>query len=96
VYLIWYGALTASSKTLMQNFVTGLGSTAWWGINKPYGVGNLTFKKAVADNYSQGKNLTTSTVWSSVWNAISTQQLPLDSNGIYLVISSRYITVSSV
>jgi len=93
VYIVWYGNLTASSKSLMQNFVTGIGTTTWWGINKPYGVGPLTFKKAVADNYSQGKTLTTSSIWSSVYKAISTGQFPLDPNAIYLLISSRYITI---
>jgi hypothetical protein len=49
----------------------------------------LVYKKAAADNYSQGKTLTTSTVWASVANAINKGLLPLDSNGIYLVLSSR-------
>lgn len=89
MYIIFYGTWGATPKTLIQNFVTGLGATAWWKINQPYGVNSLTFKKAVVDNYSQGNALTTGTVWASVYKAITSGQIPLDPNAIYLVLSSR-------
>jgi hypothetical protein len=88
-YIIWYGAWTTAAQTPIVKFVSTVGATPWWAINKPYGVGNLVYKKAVADNYSQGKTLTTSTVWASVTNAINKGLLPWDTNGIYLVLSSR-------
>ena len=88
VYLIWYGTWTTSAKNIIQNFVTNLGSTAWWGINKAYGVGTVTFGKGADDStYSQGKNLTN--VWNVVQNAFNKALLPKDTNGIYVVVSSR-------
>jgi hypothetical protein len=89
LYIIWYGAWTTATQTPILNFVSTVGATPWWAINNPYGVGSLVYKKAVADNYSQGPSLNTSTVWSSVYNAITKGLLPLDTNAIYLVVSSR-------
>ena len=74
---------------IIQNFVSNVGATTWWAINKPYGVGNLVFKQAISDSYSQGSSLTTSSVWSVVYNAMTKGLLPKDTNGIYLVLSSR-------
>jgi hypothetical protein len=88
VYIIWYGTWAASEKNIIQTFVSTLGSTAWWGINKAYGVGTLTFKTGIDDaTYSQGKNLTKP--WTVVQNAFDNKLLPEDTNGIYLVLSSR-------
>ena len=88
-YLIWYGTWTATAKNIITNFVSKVGQTAWWAINKSYGVGPLVYKQAAVDNYSQGKTLTTDSVWTSVNNALSKGLLPRDNNGIYLVLSSR-------
>jgi hypothetical protein len=76
--------------SIIQNFVTNIGAKPWWAITKGYSnVGALTFKKAISDNYSQGKDLTLQSIWNIVSNAISSGQLPGDSNGVYLVLSSR-------
>lgn len=89
VYIIWYGNFSISSKALIKSFIVALGRSAWWAINKDYGVRSLTYKNASSDNYSQGKDLTVQSVWSIVANAINKRLLPVDTNGIYLVLSSR-------
>lgn len=89
VYIVWYGTWTATQQKIVLNFVKNLGTTAWWGINKAYGVGATTYKSATSDNYSQGKTLTTSSVWAAVANAINKGAFPLDPKAIYLVLSSR-------
>ena len=73
----------------MLNFVRYIGTTAWWGINRAYGVGPITYRAALLDYYSQGKTLTTSTVWAAVVTAINKGAFQWDQNGIYLVLSSR-------
>jgi len=70
--------------------VTNVGATAWWAINRPYGVDNLVYKGAISDNYSQGKTLTTSSIWAVVSNAVIKGLLPKDTNAIYMVLSSRF------
>jgi Phosphate-induced protein 1 conserved region len=91
VYIIWYGTWTASAKSIILNFVTNLGATPFWAINNAYGVGAITFKQDIDDSaYSQGKSLTNPlTVWNIVQNAFNNALLPQDTNGIYLVLSSR-------
>ena len=88
-YIIWNGTWTTNAKNIIQNFVTNVGTTAWWAINKPTGVGKLDFKQAISDSYSLGKALPQSSVWTVVNNAINKGLLPKDPNGIYLVLSSR-------
>ena len=88
MYIIWYGTWTDSAKTIIQNFVENVGATPFWAINNAYGVGAITFKQSIDDaEYSQGKNLTTP--WNVEKNAFSKELLPKDTNGIYLVLTSR-------
>ncbi len=87
-YIIWYGTWDPLSKAIIENFVSGVGNTPWWAINKAYGVGPLVYKGSYSDvNYSQGKTL--NTPWSVVNNALTNRLLPTDTNGIYLVITSE-------
>jgi hypothetical protein len=86
-YIIWYGTWTTAAKNIVQNFVANVGATPYWAINKAYGAGTLTFKKSITDAYSQGKTL--NDPWSVVQNAFNKALLPQDTNGIYLVLSSR-------
>ncbi len=89
VYIIFYGSWPAASQAIILTFVTGLGSTTHWKINKAYsGVGPLIFKKSIVDPYSQGVIL--NNPYAAINNAFVKGLLPQDVNGIYLVISSRY------
>ena len=88
VYIIWYGTWTDSAKNIVLNFVANVGTTPFWAINNAYGVGAITFKQSIDDaEYSQGKNLTNP--WDAVQNAFNKDLLPKDTDGIYLVLSSR-------
>jgi hypothetical protein len=89
-YIIWYGSWTASAQSIVQTFVSGVGTTSWWAINRAYGgVGNLIYRGAFADTtYSQGKVLSTQGVWNVVLNAFN-KGLVKDTNAVYLVLSSR-------
>ena len=90
-YIIWYGTWTSTAKNIIQNFVSGIGGTPWWAINGPYGgVGKVVLGGTASDNYSQGKSLTDQAVWNVVVNAVNSGYLPANTNGIYLVITSRW------
>ena len=92
-YIIWYGTWTTAAKNIVRTFVRNIGATAWWRINNAYsGVGALTYGKDVDDAaYSQGKTFASDfAVWNVVQNAFNKNLLPKDTNGIYLVLSSRY------
>ena len=88
-YIICYGNWDPLSKSTIQTFVSGLGNTPWWGINRQYGMGPLVYKGCYSDvNHSQGRLLIP--VANVVLNAINNKYLPGDWNGIYLVLTSRY------
>ena len=76
-------------KNITVNFASNLGRTAWWGINKAYGVGPITYRGSATDLYSKGKVLNTRDVFGVVQNAFNKSLLPKDPNAIYLVLSSR-------
>jgi hypothetical protein len=88
-YVIYYGTWPSASQAIIQTFLSGLGSTAYWAINKAYGgVGALVYKGFILDNYSQGKSL--EAPWNVIQNAFNKKLLPQNTNAIYLVLSSRY------
>ena len=90
IYIIWYGNWTRNNgTTIIENFAQGLGSSPWWNITKVYNnTSPIIFGRSTTDNYSQGKNLTQSTVFTVVHRAISSSALPNDINGIYFVLTS--------
>lgn len=91
VYAIYYGNWPATPKSIVQNFLVNIGVTPWWAINKGYGVNNLVYKSSINDNYSQGTVLTLGSIWNVVTRALNLNLLPKDPNGVYLVLSSRFI-----
>jgi hypothetical protein len=68
-----------------------IGTTPYWAVNSAYGgAGKVVYKNAIIDsNYSQGKNLTYTSTFNLVVNLLAKQTLPFDTNGIYVVMTSR-------
>jgi len=104
VYLIWYGdwsgaqgsGSNANTQSIITNFVSNLGGSPWWNILTSYTGPNMA---RMSNNLVYTKSITvsasgsiSSTVLSTVvTNAISSNALPLDSNGIYVIIPSENI-----
>ncbi|ORY36498.1 hypothetical protein BCR33DRAFT_722013 [Rhizoclosmatium globosum] len=66
LYLIWYGKHASRTKSIVRNFISGLGTSKWWGITEQYtdSKGNkpnskIRIAKEYQDNYSKGKTITT-------------------------------------
>jgi Phosphate-induced protein 1 conserved region len=110
IYVIWYGNWTNGAKpsdspltkTLLEGFLgsTSLGGSGYEAINSTYGdttgnvSGRLNFGGSVQDNYSQGsrfgdKNLLT------IVSTHAGGDLPLDANGVYLVLTSSDVNETS-
>jgi hypothetical protein len=110
IYVIWYGNWSNGPKpsdsaltvSLVEAFLASnsLGGSTYEAINTTYGdntgnvSGKLNFTQAVFDNYSQGtrfgdKNLTT------IVSTHAGHDLPLDANGVYLVLTSSDVKESS-
>ena len=103
-YLIWYGnwnqsngSDTPAGQAIVNDFLFGLSGSPYYVTNASYnGVsGTLTVGGAYTDSYSQGSNLTDRKVAAVVSSAINGGNLPKDSNGIYLVLTSSDVSEPS-
>lgn len=100
VYYIWYGNWSGNSATtILPDFASHLGGSPYFNINQTYYdrqnrhvTGNLKYAGSATDNYSAGKTLSQSSIRGIVSSAITSGKLPKDSNGVYLVLTSKDVT----
>lgn len=109
VYLIWYGNFdyAASTKTIIHDLATNIGNSPYMNINTTYTDGSGASAKAVSlageinDNYSAGtttaaKKLSDAKIQSIINSHVGAgKEFPVDSNGIYFLITSKDVTASS-
>ncbi len=99
-YLIWYGNWSGNTATtIIPSFVSSLGGSPYFDINTTYYdasnnhvSGNVVISGQTNDSYSQGSSLTDSSVQMIVSHAITNGSLPLDSNGVYFVLTSADVS----
>jgi Phosphate-induced protein 1 conserved region len=101
MYYIWYGSWDGSSISILNNFASHIGGSPYFNINTGYfdGTGttvsnSVNFAGSTNDNYSQGHSLTDNGIWLAVTNALKNGALPVDSNGVYFVLTSGDVQVS--
>lgn len=104
LYYIWYGNWAKNTAiNLLTNLALGIGKTPYFNINTTYTNGSGTPiiravnfpKPGIFDNYSLGKALSDDNILAIVTNAINKNQLPLDPNGIYFVLTSADVNETS-
>jgi hypothetical protein len=105
VYLIWYGnwnqtngSDTPAGQALVRTFLGSVGGTPHYNINTTYpGVTGAVSLSAteVADTGSQGTRLSDNKVRTIVANALTSNKLPTDPNGLYFVLTSSNVSESS-
>lgn len=96
VYYIWYGSWTGNSAlTILPSLVLGLNGSPYFTINTGYAnnaplniTNSASMSSQIFDSYSQGSLLSDSGLQTVVSSAIGRGALPLDSNGVYFVLSS--------
>jgi Phosphate-induced protein 1 conserved region/Bacterial Ig-like domain (group 3) len=101
VYYIWYGNWDASSIGILSNFASNIGGSQYFNTNTGYFDGNgasvsnsVSFSGSANDNYSHGASINDSDIWLIVTFALSKGSLPVDSNGVYFVLTSGDVKVS--
>ncbi|HWR13236.1 MAG TPA: hypothetical protein VN577_00295 [Terriglobales bacterium] len=103
VYYIWYGNWSGNSATsILTDFIQNIGGSPYYNINTTYNNGagtnlsnSIAYQRSTNDSYSQGTSLTDSQIKTVVSNAITSNQLPADPNGVYFVLTSKDVTASS-
>lgn len=103
VYYIWYGNWTNNTATtILPALASSIGGSPYFNINTTYFNGSnvhvsnsVMFLGSTNDNYSQGAVLSDAGVQAVVSNAISSNALPKDTNGVYFVLTSADVNESS-
>ena len=100
VYVIWYGNWSDSNvPPIITDLVTNLGSSPYFNINTGYADssgaapnGALIYAGAAYDAFTHGSTLTDEDLEEIVAEHIAAGSLPLDPNGVYLILASREVS----
>jgi hypothetical protein len=103
VYLVWYGDWSGKAAVpVLTDLVSGFGGSAYAATNATFtdGTGqhvttDVRYAGSVVDPYSRGHRLTDAGVRTVVRRAITTGHLPVDADGIYVVLTSADVHESS-
>jgi Phosphate-induced protein 1 conserved region len=102
VYYIWYGNWSGNSATtILTDLANNIGGSPYFNINTTYYNGAIQhvpnavhYAGSTTDN-SRGTALSDSAVQAVVSDAITQHRLPLDSNGVYFVLTSSDVNETS-
>ncbi|HKD81825.1 MAG TPA: hypothetical protein VKH81_19180 [Candidatus Angelobacter sp.] len=104
IYVIWYGnwngtgSNTAATVGVVETFLNTLGNSGYEKINTTYGdntgnvSGNLSLAGHSFDTGSQGTKLSNRKLTAIVSHALTTNALPTDPNGVYMVLTSSNVS----
>ena len=101
IYIIWYGnwnqsngSDTPAGQQLVRDWANSIGNTPYFNLNTTYGSpisGSVLFGGETTDSGTRTR-LTDSNIRTVVNNAISSNRLPYNPNGVYFLISSSNVT----
>ncbi len=104
MYYIWYGSWgTNTAVNLLKYFAENIGASPYYRINTTYKNGSgvpvstaVTFGgAATVSNYPYGNALTDANIRQIVLDAMNSNALPTDDNGIYFVLTSADVNATS-
>jgi len=104
IYLIWYGNWSSdtNAQSVINAWASGIGGSPYYNINSTYYNGSgvhvsnsATVGASTTDNYSLGTALSDANIQTIVSSAISSGRLPLNSNGVYFVLTSADVNATS-
>ena len=104
IYYIWYGnwSTDAGANSILTNLANYIGGSPYFNINTTYGdttanvVNSVSYSGSSTDTGSLGTNLSDNDIWTLVNNAIVPNgPLPLDSNGVYFVLTAPGVNETS-
>jgi hypothetical protein len=103
IYFVYYGNWSGNTAatTILEDWANHIGGSPHFNINTTYfdGAGSvansITFGGSTTDNYSLGSSLSDANVFAIVQSAIFSGHLPLDTQGIYFLLSSADVAETS-
>jgi hypothetical protein len=103
VYYIWYGNWGSNSaNAILTNLAQNIGGSPYFNINTTYYNGSnahvsnsVAYYGSTTDNYSHGTALNDAAIQAIVSGAIASGHLPLDTNGVYFVLTSADVNETS-
>jgi hypothetical protein len=102
IYFIFYGGFQDQDPVaqVLTDFAASLNGTSYAMINSIYPdlsgaahTGSILWARNTVDPYSRGASLSESDLPAVVQNSIANGTLPLDSNGLYVVVGSSNVTL---
>ena len=101
VYFIWYGNFSGNvALTMLPDLIKGFNGSLYFNTNTTYGdaTGNIANTVAMSgqvfDNYSHGVALSNTTLAQVISTPLNTGALPVDTNGIYFVLTSPDVSMT--
>jgi hypothetical protein len=103
VYYIWYGNWSGNTATsILTDLAGNIGGSSYFNINTTYYNGSnqhvsnaVHYAGSTTDSYSQGTALSDGQIQAVVASAISSNQVPKDTNAVYFVLTSSDVTATS-
>ncbi|MDP9112798.1 MAG: EXORDIUM family protein, partial [Acidobacteriota bacterium] len=103
IYFIWYGDWTqdANANGILTYWAQHIGGSPYMGVNTTYGdttgsvSGQVSYVTSTADTGSLGTSLSDSSIGTLVSNALRSNSLPTDSNGVYFVLTAPGVKETS-
>ena len=103
MYYIWYGNWSGNNATsILTDLANGIGGTPYFNINTTYYNGSsvhvqnaVSYGGSTSVAYPYGTSLSDANIQTIVSNAISSNALPSDTQGIYFVLTSSDVNESS-
>jgi hypothetical protein len=103
IYYIWYGNWSGNTATtILTDFANNIGGSPYYNINTTYYNGSnarvsnaVTYAGSTSVAYPYGTSLTDTAIRNVVADAINSNALPEDTNGVYFVLTSADVTASS-
>jgi hypothetical protein len=102
IYYIWYGNWTGNSaESILTDWGNNIGSTPNYFVNVSYDdssgkhvESSVHLAGQTFDRYSQGANFAGNKIFNIVTAALDAQHFPVDSNGVYFVLTSADVNIT--